>query len=188
MVHLRPTLHLPPLPLRALPSIAVLLSGHFRDTLESAVTTAPLQRFLAQCDRSSSHYALFVHTWNRTEPVTTTYYKAARRAAASVDVTRLAQLLQPAGLKIEHQTIASSAMHEKWALSGMTVAGIKAAQPERLAKMANPDALAQRKARLKATLNSEEYKAKRAQWDTPEYRKKLSDNKKAYWAGKRADT
>ena len=68
------------------------------------------------------------------------------------------------------------------------VAGIKAAQPERLAKMANPDALAQRKARLKATLNSEEYKAKRAQWDTPEYRKKLSDNKKAYWAGKRADT
>jgi hypothetical protein len=114
-------------PLRALPSIAVLLSGHFRDTLESAGTTAPLQRFLAQCDRSSSHYALFVHTWNRTEPVTTTYYKAARRAAASVDVTRLVQLLQPAGLRIEHQTIASSAMHEKWALSGMTVAGIKAA-------------------------------------------------------------
>jgi hypothetical protein len=68
------------------------------------------------------------------------------------------------------------------------VAGIKAAQPERLAKMADPDALAQRKARLKATLNSEEYKAKRAQWDTPEYRKKLSDNKKAYWAGKKANT
>ena len=67
------------------------------------------------------------------------------------------------------------------------VAGIKAAQPERLAKMADPDALAQRKARLKATLNSEEYKAKRAQWDTPKYRKKLSDNKKAYWAAKRME-
>ena len=67
------------------------------------------------------------------------------------------------------------------------VAGIKAAQPERLAKMADPDALARRKARLKATLNSEKYKAKRAQWDTPEYRKKLSDNKKAYWAAKRME-
>jgi len=44
-----------------------------------------------------------------------------------VNVTRLVQLLQPAGLTIEQQTIASLAMHEKWALSGMTVAGIKAA-------------------------------------------------------------
>ena len=68
------------------------------------------------------------------------------------------------------------------------IAGLAASQPKRLAKMADPDALAQRKARLKATLNSEEYKAKRAQWDTPEYRKKLSDNKKAYWAGKKANT
>lgn len=65
------------------------------------------------------------------------------------------------------------------------IAGIKAAQPKRLAKMADPDALAKRKAKLIATMNSPEYKAKRAQWDTPEYRKKLSDNKKAYWAAKR---
>jgi len=67
------------------------------------------------------------------------------------------------------------------------IAGIRAAQPKRAAKMADPEALALRKARLKATLTSDEYKAKRALWDTPEYRQKLSDNKKAYWAKKRAE-
>jgi hypothetical protein len=65
------------------------------------------------------------------------------------------------------------------------VAGIKAAQPKRLAKMSDPEAKARRVAALKATMNSEAFKAKRAEWDTPEYRKKLSDNKKAYWAAKR---
>lgn len=66
------------------------------------------------------------------------------------------------------------------------IEGIKAAQPKRAEKMRDPAALAQRKERLKATLNSPEYKAKRATWDTPEYRKKLSDNKKQYWANKKA--
>ena len=65
------------------------------------------------------------------------------------------------------------------------VAGIRAAQPKRLAKMSDPEAKARRVAALKATMNSEAFKAKRAEWDTPEYRKKLSDNKKAYWAAKR---
>ena len=66
------------------------------------------------------------------------------------------------------------------------IEGIKAAQPKRAEKMRDPAALAQRKERLKATLNSPEYKAKRSQWDTPEYRKKLSDNKKQYWVNKKA--
>jgi hypothetical protein len=65
------------------------------------------------------------------------------------------------------------------------IAGIQAAQPKRAEKMRDPIALAQRKERLKATLNSPEYKAKRAMWDTPEYRAKLSENKKAYWATKK---
>lgn len=65
------------------------------------------------------------------------------------------------------------------------IAGIQAAQPKRAEKMRDPAALAQRKERLKATLNSPEYKAKRAMWDTPEYRAKLSENKKAYWATKK---
>lgn len=65
------------------------------------------------------------------------------------------------------------------------IAGIRAAQPARAAKMTDPAALAQRKERLKATMNSPEFKAKRALFDTPEYRKKLSDNKKEYWAKKR---
>lgn len=66
------------------------------------------------------------------------------------------------------------------------IAGIKAAQPKRLEKMSDPLALAQRKERLKATMNSPEYKAKRALFDTPEYRLKLSETKKAYWAKRKA--
>lgn len=62
------------------------------------------------------------------------------------------------------------------------IEGIRAAQDKRREKMSDPEALAQRKARLKATMNSEEYKAKRAQWDTPEYREKLSTAKREYWA------
>lgn len=67
------------------------------------------------------------------------------------------------------------------------IAGIRAAQPKRLAKMADPEALAQRKARLVATLNSEEFKAKRAERDTPEYRAKLSAAKKAYWVKRKSN-
>jgi hypothetical protein len=67
------------------------------------------------------------------------------------------------------------------------IAGIKAAQPQRAEKMRDPVALAQRKERLKATMNSPEYKAKRALWDTPEYRAKLSENKKAYWAKRKGE-
>lgn len=65
------------------------------------------------------------------------------------------------------------------------IAGIQAAQPKRAEKMRDPTALAQRKERLKATLNSPEYKAKRALWDTPELRKRQSDIRKAYWAAKK---
>lgn len=68
---------------------------------------------------------------------------------------------------------------------GKRIAGIRAAQDKRREKMTDPEALAQRKERLKATMNSEEFKAKRSQWDTPEYRAKLSAAKKAYWDRKR---
>lgn len=67
------------------------------------------------------------------------------------------------------------------------IAGIKAAQPKRMEKMNDPIALAQRKERLKATMNSPEYKAKRALYVTPEYRLKLSAAKKAYWAKRKAE-
>jgi hypothetical protein len=67
------------------------------------------------------------------------------------------------------------------------IAGIKAAQPARAEKMRDPVALAQRKERLKATMQTPEYLAKRAALNTPEYRAKLSAAKKAYWAKKRAD-
>ena len=65
------------------------------------------------------------------------------------------------------------------------IEGIRAAQTKRAKKMSDPAALKQRKERLKATMNSEEFKAKRSQWDTPEYRAKLSAAKKAYWDRKR---
>jgi hypothetical protein len=66
------------------------------------------------------------------------------------------------------------------------IAGIQAAQPKRAEKMRDPVALAQRKERLKATLNSPEYKAKRALWDTPELKQRQSDIRKAYWAAKKS--
>lgn len=66
------------------------------------------------------------------------------------------------------------------------IAGIRAAQTQRRKKMSDPTALAQRKARLKATMQSPEYLAKRAEWDTPEYRAKLSAAKKEYWAKRKA--
>tara|TARA_R110002126_G_scaffold84409_1_gene205142 strand:- start:43 stop:672 length:630 start_codon:yes stop_codon:yes gene_type:complete len=66
------------------------------------------------------------------------------------------------------------------------VEGIKAAQPKRAEKMRDPAALAQRKERLKATMNSPEYLTKRALWDTPEYRAKLSAAKTEYWAKRKA--
>ena len=65
------------------------------------------------------------------------------------------------------------------------IEGIRAAQPARAEKMRDPEALAQRKARLKATMQTPEYLAKRAAADTPEYRAKLSAAKKEYWAKKR---
>ena len=66
------------------------------------------------------------------------------------------------------------------------IAGIRAAQPKRAEKMRDPEALALRKARLKETLNSPEYKAKRALQNTPEYRAKLSAAKKEYWAKRKS--
>lgn len=68
------------------------------------------------------------------------------------------------------------------------IAGIRAAQDRRREKMSDPVALAQRKERLRATLNSPEYKAKRAAFDTPEYRAKMSAARKAYWEKRKAAT
>lgn len=67
------------------------------------------------------------------------------------------------------------------------IEGIRAAQPKRAEKMRDPVALAQRKARLSATLNSPEHKARRAAQNTPEYRAAASARKKEYWAKKKID-
>lgn len=67
------------------------------------------------------------------------------------------------------------------------ISGLRASQPKRLAKMADPEAKARRIAKLKETMASEEYKAKRAKSDTPEYREKLAAAKREYWATKRLE-
>lgn len=67
------------------------------------------------------------------------------------------------------------------------IAALRAAQSKRLATMADPEKNEARKKRLKETMNSEEFKAKRAEWDTPEYRAKLSEAKRKYWADKKAE-
>lgn len=67
------------------------------------------------------------------------------------------------------------------------IAAVIASTPKRLEKMADPAALALRKERLKATMATPEYAAKRALFDTPEYRAKLSAAKKAYWDKKRSE-
>jgi hypothetical protein len=68
------------------------------------------------------------------------------------------------------------------------IKGIRAAQAKRAEKMRDPVALAQRKARLTATLNSPEHKARRAAQNTPEYRAAASARKQEYWAKKRAES
>lgn len=72
------------------------------------------------------------------------------------------------------------------AFDAKRVAGIRAAQGRRREKMSDPAALAQRVARLKATMSSPEYLEKRKNWQTPEYRAKLSAAKKAYWDNRKA--
>ena len=67
------------------------------------------------------------------------------------------------------------------------IAGIRASQPKRDEKMRDPVALALRKARTSATLNSPEHKARRAAQNTPEYRAAASARKKEYWAKKKVD-
>lgn len=97
---------------------------------------------------------------------------------------RRARLLDPSSPMREYHKILNSDPEIK----KRRIEGIRAAQGKRREKMTDPAALAQRKARVKATLNSEEYKAKRAEWDTPEYREKLSAARKEYWAKKRMES
>lgn len=66
------------------------------------------------------------------------------------------------------------------------IAGIRAAQDRRREKMADPEALAKRKAKLRETMATPEFKAKRAERNTPEYRAKLSAARREYWARKKA--
>jgi hypothetical protein len=104
------------------------------------------------------------------------------------------RILQESTKQVLRDNLANNAAMKSWAerngkepeFDAKRIAGIQAAQGKRREKMSDPAALAQRKERLKATMNSPEFKAKRAQFDTPEYRQKLSNAKREYWAKKRA--
>lgn len=93
---------------------------------------------------------------------------------------RAAIKLNPAMKSWSQRNGIDSAFEEK------RIKGIQGAQGKRREKMADPEALALRKQRLKETMNSDAFKEKRAQWDTLEYRAKLSAAKRAYWAEKKA--
>jgi hypothetical protein len=105
------------------------------------------------------------------------------RPKAEVLEAKRQRLLRPDNPMREYHKI----LNTDPAIKEKRIAGIRAAQARRREKMADPAALAQRKERLKTTMNSEEYKAKRALWDTPEYRAKLSATRKAYWERKRSE-
>lgn len=103
---------------------------------------------------------------------------------AEVLAKKRERLLDPANPMREYHKILNSDPDIKT----KRVEGIRAAQDKRREKMSDPEALARRKARLKATMTSPEYLAKRAAWDKPgsEYRAKLSAAKKAYWKKRKA--
>lgn len=100
-----------------------------------------------------------------------------------VTAARRSKLLDPAHPMREYHKVLNSDPEIK----KRRVEGIRAAQEKRRKTMSDPEALAQRKARVTATLNSQEYKDKRSQWDTPEYREKLAAARREYWAKKRAE-
>jgi hypothetical protein len=67
------------------------------------------------------------------------------------------------------------------------IAGLRAVQDKIREKLNDLAAKELRKKRLKETVNSPEYKAKRKLLVTPEYRAKLSAAKRAYWEKKRQE-
>lgn len=118
----------------------------------------------------------------------------AHRAKVTAARTGLTRKLTEETKQILRDNLTNNAAMKSWgerngkdaAFDAKRIAGIRAAQDQRREKMSDPEALAKRKARLKETMNSDAYKAKRALWDTPEYRARLSEAKKAYWAKKKA--
>lgn len=104
------------------------------------------------------------------------------RPRAEVVHAKRERLLSPNNPLREYHKILNSDP----AIKAKRIAGIRAAQDQRREKMSDPAALAQRKERLKATMSSPEFQAKRSEWDTPEYRAKLSAAKREYWAKRKA--
>lgn len=116
------------------------------------------------------------------------------RAKVLTSRTGLKRNLPEPTKQILRDNLVNNASMKSWAerngkdpeFDAKRIAGIRAAQDRRREKMSDPAALAQRKERLRATLNSPEYKAKQALRDTPEYRAKLSAAKKEYWAKRKS--
>lgn len=115
----------------------------------------------------------------------------ARQSAARIGVKKN---FSPADLAARAAAVIANPAMKPWGerngkdaeFDAKRIAGIQAAQPARAEKMSDPVALAQRKARLTATLNSPEHKARREAQNTPEYRAAASAQKKEYWAKKKA--
>ena len=113
------------------PTVAVLLSRHWRDTLSNASTVAPLLRFLRLCRTHTRRCDVFVHAWSTTQPRTRSYYDSAaassaaikEEAAAALNVSKLTSLLSPAGVTVEQDRTSSTSA--EWGRSKMRVSAIK---------------------------------------------------------------
>ena len=128
------------------------------------------------------------------EKISANWQDPAFREKMAKSTTGLTRNLPESTKQVLRENLASNDAMKSWSerngkdpeFDAKRIEGIRKAQPKRKEKMSDPIALAQRRARVTATLNSPEYKAKRALWDTPEYRAKLSATRKAYWERKRS--
>ena len=101
--------------------VAVLLSGHVRNTFTTDANLSPLADFLALCAAAVDACDVFAHAWRDTEPTTPTYHTAA--PGRPIDDANLLAALQPVRYELAAQP---PALNEgMWGTSHMSRAGVR---------------------------------------------------------------
>ena len=101
--------------------VAVLLSGHVRNTFTTDANLSPLADFLALCAAAVDACDVFAHAWRDTEPTTPTYHTAA--PGRPIDDANLLAALQPVRYELAAQP---PALNEgMWGTSPMSRAGVR---------------------------------------------------------------
>ena len=105
------------------PRVAVLLSGHVRNTFSARETLRPLLVFLTSC-RTATRCDVFAHAYRHTEPGTATYH--AREAEdAIVNETALVAELHPLAYLIADEANLADSPGDVGGRSWMSTAGIR---------------------------------------------------------------